>query len=132
VEDDVEHPVQAVLDVPVLSDGAGECFGVEGKRAEVDAAITTDLSAALDLGFHHGDGFEARKSRFTREAAVGLQECDVVADGVVALFDAAVIAIGGVEDEQARGVGVVEGACDLGVEVYPYGEGRLAGGVSRG
>lgn len=103
VEDDIERPMQAVLDVPVLSDRASEQFGVERERAEVEAPLAAELSVPLDAGFHSGDGFEAGKARLSGEAPVGVEESDIVADGVAAPLDAAMIAVDGVVDEQARG-----------------------------
>ena len=134
VKDDVEHPVQAVLDVPVLPDGAGEEFGIKRERAEVEAALTAGVSGVFDLGLHHGDGLEAGKAWLSGEAPIGAGESDVVADGMVTLLDAAMIAVDGGLGEQARGLGIVEGARDLGVEiglVVLHGE-EVAGVLAKG
>ena len=47
VEDDVEHPVQPVLDAPVAADGACEGLRVQPGRAEVVAGLALGLPAAL-------------------------------------------------------------------------------------
>lgn len=44
-EDDIEHPVALVLDVPVLADAAVELCGIERRRADV----VTPVGAALAL-----------------------------------------------------------------------------------
>jgi len=56
VEHDVQHPVQAVLGVPVAAHGAGEQAGVEGQGG---VSFQAGCAASLDLGFHHGDGAHA-------------------------------------------------------------------------
>ena len=138
VEDDVEHPVQAVLDVPVRADGVGEQGGVQGQGAEVEPPLAGGLAAALDLSLDHRDGLEARKAigvhctPIARETTTGLQEAHVVADRMTAdldprrtpSFDAAMVRVGGVVPQQAGGARcakgwVVEGALDLGVQVRP-------------
>jgi hypothetical protein len=88
----------------------GEEVRVERQRADGETALASGLSVSLDFGFHHGDGFGARKAWLTREAPVGAEEAYVVDDGTVALFDAAVIAIGGDEVERAAVPGPITGA----------------------
>ena len=89
VEDHIEDPVQAVLDVPVRADGAGKQHGIQRDGAEMEAPLDAGLAAALGLGLDHGGGLQ------TGKAAIGLQEGDVVADGMAAHLDATVIAVGG-------------------------------------
>src|SRR5215218_11171284 len=117
MEDHVEHPVQAVLDVPVAADGAGEQARVDRRGAEIVASFAAPLAAALDLGLHHGDGGETWEARFAREAPVAGQEGDVVADGVTAQLDAARVGVGGLVAVEPDCV--LEEALDLAMQVRP-------------
>ncbi len=62
VEHDVEHPMQAVLDMPVASHRGGEQLGVERSGGQVEApfeagaTVALDLDLGLGLGLDDGDG----------------------------------------------------------------------------
>ena len=71
-------------------------------EAEVVAPGDGGLAVALDLGLDHGDGGEAGEARLAGEAAIGDEPVDVVADGMTAHLDAAVVAVGGLERSRPR------------------------------
>ena len=59
MEHDVEHPVQAVFDMPVASDGIGEQLGIERHGGQVIAPFEADAAVALDFGLDPCDGAQA-------------------------------------------------------------------------
>src|SRR5690348_4176599 len=131
--------MQAVLDVPVAPDGAGEQPGVERQGGEVVAALAAGdgaiAAAALDLGLHPRDGAQTRETRLAGEAPVGGEPVHVVADPVAAGLDAAVPAIDGLTFAVQRGAWVVEQALDLAVQaglVVLYREQVIAAPVEDG
>ena len=69
VEDDVENPMQAILDPPMGAHGGGEGFWVEHGRGQVKAPLAPCVSAVFDSGLDHGDGVEGRKPPLIRKAA---------------------------------------------------------------
>ena len=87
VEDDVQHPVQAVLHAPVGAHGAGEGPGVQSGRAEIVPARQGGPAPGLHLGFDTGDGFQAREAGLARGGPVGAQPGHVRADGMAAGLD---------------------------------------------
>jgi hypothetical protein len=97
MEDDVEDPVQAVLDAPMGSDGGGEKLCIELDGREVVALLALDFSGALGGGLDHGDHGQAREQALLGKVPLRNQPVDLVADDMVALFEAAVVGIGGVE-----------------------------------
>jgi len=117
VEDDVEHPVEAVFDAPMGADGAGESRCVEVGGGGVVAPRGGRAAGTFDDALDHADHGEAGKARFAGKAAVGDEPCDVGGDAVSPDLDATVIAVGGL-------VGV-EGGVRLAVEeeVNLVGEG---------
>jgi len=96
VEDNVEHPVQPVLDVPVAPHGVGEQLGVERHGGQIVVPFKATGAVALDLGLTTAMA-QAREARLAREATGCGQPSDFVADQVTAQFDAAVIAVGCLE-----------------------------------
>jgi hypothetical protein len=49
VEHDVQHPVQAVLGVPMAAHGVREQFGVECQGGQIEASFQADAAVAFDL-----------------------------------------------------------------------------------
>lgn len=113
VEDDVKHPVQAVLDAPVGAHGAGEEGRVERQRRQEEAPCGGGLACSLDLRLDHGDGLDAGEARLTRCAALAVQPGHVVADPVAADLDPAMIGIHGLVDRQGLTLGAAEIKRDL-------------------
>src|SRR3546814_16151588 len=95
MEDDIEDPVQAVLDAPMGAPGMGEGLGIEPGGGEIIAAFALDLAAAFDAGLDHGDGGEAGEARFAGIAAVRDEPVDGMAGGVAAAFEAAMSVVAG-------------------------------------
>jgi hypothetical protein len=56
-EDDVHAPVEAILDVPVLSDGGGKTGRIRGKAGDVKAPFGSGLALDGAGRFDHGEGF---------------------------------------------------------------------------
>src|SRR3546814_9170491 len=102
MEDDIEDPVQAVLDAPMGAPGMGEGLGIEPGGGEIIAAFALDLAAAFDAGLDHGDGGEAGEARFAGIAAVREEPVDGMADGVAAAFEAAMIVVEGLDRKSTR------------------------------
>jgi hypothetical protein len=96
VEDDVENPVEAVFDAPVGADGAGESSGGQRRRRQVIASGRADFAVFFDVGLDHADHGEAGETGFAGKAAVGGEPGHVMADGMPADLDPAMVAIGGV------------------------------------
>lgn len=117
VEHDIEHPMQAVLDMPMAPHGMGEQLGVERHRGQVTSLFPADAAVPLDLGLDYGDGAQTRQARLAGEAPRGGQPVHVVADPVAANLDTAVIAVCCLEAAMDQGDLVVEVAPDLVVEV---------------
>ena len=93
VEDDVEHPMQAVFDAPL---GAGRRRRKPAHRAwpsRDSSGVGWDAAVAFDAAFDHGDHGEVGEGRLVGIAAVGEQPVDIVADQMAALFDAAMVGI---------------------------------------
>jgi hypothetical protein len=89
VEDDIEHPVQAVLDLPVGAHDREETGGGERPREQVVAGGERGPAVLLARGGDLADRPEAGKF-------VGFGEPgDVVDDRGAAGLDAAVVAVGG-------------------------------------
>ena len=99
VEEDVEHPMQAVFDAPVRRAPAGRHRW----------PWSTGSGAALEGCLDHGDGLEADKPRLAGEAAVGGEPNRIMADPMAPGFDAAVV---GIEDFERLGGGLVEGCSE--------------------
>jgi hypothetical protein len=89
-QDDVEDPMQAVLDAPMLACGTGEPGGVRSDRADVEAGLAgSRLAGLLAHGLDHGDAGQIRPLRMALA-----QPGDVAGDPVAAKLDAAMIGIG--------------------------------------
>src|SRR5689334_21836867 len=73
------------------------------------AAFAPDHAVALDFGLDHGNGGEAGKARFSREAALRGQPGDILADGVTADLDAPRLTVDRLEAVHLtrRGIGEV-------------------------
>src|SRR5208282_2567488 len=98
VEDDVEHPVKAVLDAPVRSGGGGELFRRKRGGREVVTSRQRGLALAIDLGLDHADHGESGEAGFAGKAAACREPGDIMRDAAATNFDAAVVAVGGEED----------------------------------
>jgi len=105
MEDDVEDPMQAVLDAPVRPDCAGQRSWVDGQGGQKVATGGGDGAVALDAGLDHCNGIEAREPRLAGEAAFGGQPVHVVADPMAAGLDTAMVGIDGLERVAAGLVG---------------------------
>ena len=114
VEDDVHDPVEAVLDVPVGAHGGGELSGRERGGGEVIAPLDAGFATVLALGLDHGDHGEVLEAPFAGEAAVGDKPLHVMADGMAADLDAAMVAVDGL-------VRVERGRCGGGEEALGLG-----------
>src|SRR4051812_49625428 len=97
LEHHVQDPVQAVLDPPAAAHRAGEGGGVEAGRAQVVAPLPLDLAAAPGPALDHADHGEAGEGDLARVAPVREQPGHLVADGVAADLDPAVVAVGRLE-----------------------------------
>ncbi|SEF03348.1 hypothetical protein SAMN05519104_7960 [Rhizobiales bacterium GAS188] len=95
VEDDVENPVQPVLDAPMGADRGRERFGIELRRSQIISPLSRDRSVSLDASFEHADHGEVGEARLVGVTAIREQPVDLVADDKATLLDAVVIAVGG-------------------------------------
>ncbi len=77
------------------ADGGGEQLGRQRGRGEVAPPAGGGAAIALDFWLDHGDGGEAWHRRLVGKAVVGGEPGDVLADGVPARFDVAVVGVGG-------------------------------------
>ena len=68
--------------------------------SKVIASFLLDLAAALGVGLNHADHGQMREAGLVGVAAVGKQPIDFVADDMMALFDAAMVGVGGLEGSQ--------------------------------
>lgn len=116
VEDDVEGPVQSVLDQPVAAHGVSGPFGCQlcggDEVSRVEAASILQSGARGDAH----DGCGVGQAQFTGKATLALEPAGLVADSDGALLDAA---MGLVEIDgavEAVGGSVVEIVLDLGSE----------------
>ena len=110
VQDHVEHPVQAVLDLPVRAHDRKEPGGGERPREQVVAGRGGRLVALLARGGDLADRGEAREG-------VGFGEPgDVVEERATAGLDPAVVAVGGDGAVVRRRLGVVEQQADVVVQ----------------
>ena len=68
MEDDIEQPMEPVLDMPVASHGGGEQLGVERHGGEVVAAFEAGCPVLIDCGFKHRDNrARVRLHRISRQ-----------------------------------------------------------------
>ena len=56
----VHHPVQPVLDTPVIADGRPHAGGGSGEGGDVKAGFLLDLFTSLARAFDHGHGLQPR------------------------------------------------------------------------
>ena len=89
--------MQTVLDAPMGSDGGGEKLCVELDGGDVVPFLPLDFSGALGGGLDHGDHGHAREQALLGKVPLRNEPVDLVADDMVALFEAAVVGIGGIE-----------------------------------
>ena len=92
--DDIENPMQSVLDAPVGADGRRKGFGIERYRGEVVSPFSRDRIISLDARFDHANHGQMGEARFVGIAAIREQPAYVMADDMVTLLDPAVIAVG--------------------------------------
>ncbi len=78
MEDDIEHPVEPVLDAPVCADGAGEGLGAELGRGQEVAGLALEPAFALDFGAHAHDRHQLREGALVRQTPVRLKPVDVM------------------------------------------------------
>ncbi len=112
VEHHVEHPAQPVLNPLMAADHAGEGLGIELGRAEAIAPLLLDLAVPLGPAFDHAEHGKSWEGGFAGVTAVREQPAHVVADGVRAGFDPAVLT--GSEEAMGRlaGIGIIVGSCN--------------------
>src|ERR1700730_4722195 len=94
VEDDIENPMQPVLDSPMGAGCRREGFGVEHCRREVISSLSRDRAISFDAGLDHADHGQMGEARLVGIAAIREQPIDLVADDMATLLDAAVVAVG--------------------------------------
>ena len=116
VEDDVEHPVQSVLDAPMRPHGTGEGGRIELGRAQVVAPLGGGVGPAFDDALDHADHGKAREAWLVGIAAVGEQPSDIVADRMPALLDATVVTVRRRVPRGDLGLRIAKEALDLGVQ----------------
>ena len=101
VEDDVEHPVQAVFDAPVAAHGRGRRSAVSGGRGDViaglEAAAVGEFGARLDAD----DRGDVGQAQFAGKAPITVEPFDLSDDADGPLFDAA-MALVEVDDVSSR------------------------------
>ena len=114
VEDDVHDPMQAGFDVPVGAHGGGELLGGELGGGEIIAPLEAGLAVTLGQSLDHADHGEVLEAPLAGEAAVGDEPLHVMADGMAADFNAAVVAVGGLVSVERERIGGGEEALDLG------------------
>ena len=93
-EDDVEHPVQGVLDGPVASHGAGELGRAHPARGDVEASLDAGCALFVDARLDAGEDGDAGEAIFAGKAAVAVEPADVGRHADDAFFDAAVTFVG--------------------------------------
>ncbi len=59
-EDHIEHPMEAVLDSPMVSDEWSDQAGDESQRGNVETRLALDLAASLTGTLDHDNAVEAR------------------------------------------------------------------------
>ena len=94
MEDDVEDPMQAVLDAPMGAHGQSENVRIELGGGEIISPLPRHRAAFFDPGPDHADHGQMGETRLVSIAARGEQPIDVVADEMAALLDAAVVGVG--------------------------------------
>lgn len=85
MQDDIEHPVEPVLDAPMGANGLRERLWIELGRREIIAPFSLGFAVALDLGFDEADHRNVRKARFVCVAAIREEPIDIVAQAVAAV-----------------------------------------------
>ncbi len=87
--------MQTVFDPPMAAHGATECFGIELDRTQIVVRLALNGAGLFPLTFDHAQSGEAGKLELSRIATIGEQPIDLVADGVAAGLDPAVIGVDG-------------------------------------
>src|SRR3954468_4517173 len=87
--------LRRTLDPPMGANRTGEGQSIQKSRREIVPVREGRLAAPLPLGLNHGDGRQAGKARFAREAAIGREPGHVMAYDVAPGLDAAMVAVGG-------------------------------------
>jgi hypothetical protein len=113
-EGDIEHPVQAIFNLPVVGDGEsglrrGQACGGD-EEACVEAAAVFQFGARSDLD----DGLGSRQSIFDREASLAIEPIGFGGDGDKALFDTTMGFVEIVMMQEAFGRRLIEIAFDFG------------------
>jgi len=62
-EDDVENPVQPVLDAPMAAHDATECFGIQLGGTQIISCLLLDFAVAFGLALDHADHGDAGEGR---------------------------------------------------------------------
>ncbi len=68
MEDEIDNPVQAVLDAPMGAHRGGEGLGVGRRRGEVTAPLPRDRAISFDAAFDRADRGQMRKGRSSKKA----------------------------------------------------------------
>src|SRR5215813_9217602 len=84
---DIEHPMQRVLDTPVLPYRMGEPHCVGWERREKRAGVDLDCVPSCTTGCHHPDALQLGPG------SLGSPPCNVRRDPIPTRFKAAVIPI---------------------------------------
>lgn len=114
VEDDVEGPVQSVLDQPAAAHGMSGPFGGQlgggDKVSRVEAAFVLQSGARADAH----DGCGVWQAQFTGKSALAFEPASLARDGDGALLDAAMALVEIDEAVEAIGWSVIEIALSVG------------------
>jgi hypothetical protein len=127
-EDDVEHPMGAVLDPPMPADGLGGGGGGEAGGGDVVAGFGVGLAwgvacAALAAGLDADEAGRAGQAELAREAALAPQPADLAEQADGAALDAAMALVDGGVGLQRGGRG---GAAAKAASTSPRRVGWLA------
>ena len=86
-EDHVHDPVETVFHRPMAAHDGSERIGEQHQGCDVEPGFALDLASCLAFAFDHDDGFEAGP------VMALLEPGDIMDDGGLAGFDAAMIAV---------------------------------------
>ena len=89
LEDDVEGPVETVLDGPVTEHDGGGALGVPGGGGDEVAGVIAPLVLELGAGLDADDGGHAREAQFAGKSSLTPQPVDLADHARGALLDAA-------------------------------------------
>ena len=109
-ESDVQAPVQAVFDAPVLADGSGDGRGMVLEAGDEVRCFHSDLRVNLPLPDSHGDGLNTGPQVFSRKPV------DIAGGNILSGFDATVVSINGFALVEGGIFGVLEEQGDVFME----------------